>query len=213
MNNKGILVDLFRVLPRHSVKQVVWYGNLGGRDIDLLVVSWAPCPLRNICWQNLDIALINQKDFTQRVAIGDPLVTEPLLTGRQIYGLPLAPYRQKVCDLVIGKETTMYLREQAELFYCWAKEHWYHSDYGKAANTLRFVFSYMAWCQYYRFHSEVASLAEVVSSFGIPCMQAATKLTKYNSEIDLGGLAELLRIAQGSLYCQRGLSSQNLTDI
>ena len=87
MNNNETLSLLFSAIPMEQIESVTWYGNRKGKDTDLFVVlKGNEDRYGGFFYKQLDIAFLSRSLVPPLIENLDPLITEPLLTGKGIFG-------------------------------------------------------------------------------------------------------------------------------
>jgi len=88
MDEKEIIQKVKEQINPEDIKFLFWYGTRPGRDIDLLIVLKKKIKVR-LCESSkskLDILMIDNSEFIRRLALLDPAVTDPLITGFVLLG-------------------------------------------------------------------------------------------------------------------------------
>lgn len=88
MNEEEIIQEVKKQIKLEYIKYLVWYGNLGGNDINVMAVidKRARVRLYESPKSKLDILTIGKDEFRRRLRMLDPVVTEPLITGFRLLG-------------------------------------------------------------------------------------------------------------------------------
>lgn len=89
MNKKEIIQKVKEQINPEYIKYLVWYGNLVGNDINVMVVI-NKRRIRVRPYESpkskLDILTIGKDEFRRRLKMLDPIITEPLITGFLLKG-------------------------------------------------------------------------------------------------------------------------------
>lgn len=88
MNEEEIIQEVKKQIKLECIKYLVWYGNLGGNDINVMAVidKRARVRLYESPKSKLDILTIGKDEFRRRLRMLDPVVIEPLITGFRLLG-------------------------------------------------------------------------------------------------------------------------------
>ncbi len=88
MNEEEIIQEVKKQIKLEYIKYLVWYGNLGGNDINVMAVidKRARVRLYESPKSKLDILTIGKDEFRRRLRMLDPVVIEPLITGFRLLG-------------------------------------------------------------------------------------------------------------------------------
>lgn len=88
MDKEEIIQEVKKRVNLENIKFLLWFGTRPGRDIDLLIVLKEKTKVR-LCEPSkskLDILMIDKSEFMRRLALLDPTVTDPLITGFVLLG-------------------------------------------------------------------------------------------------------------------------------
>jgi len=188
MEISDILKNLFMVIDRKNVKSVIWYGNRGGRDIDLLVITNKPSQKEYVRdWRNLDARILTRQEMMVGIDVMDPLATEPLITGREIYGDTNEFWKQYRKAEMEWDNFNMnyrlnYLVIRAGIYYDWANEHWLVGAYKECALTLSFAQSHLDYISYFKRFSRTTYLQNLLMINKDPLLEKTIKLAKSTNE-------------------------------
>jgi len=82
-----VIQKIMEQIYQERIRFLIYYGNLQGEDIDLLVVlqNWDSDP-QEYQPSEFDIFEIREDEFRSRLILMDPIVAEPVITGRIILG-------------------------------------------------------------------------------------------------------------------------------
>lgn len=196
MDKKSVLEKVFALLPKDSIRFIVHYGKTDGRDIDLFVVLKAISGYGCIKLDLLDITLIDDCLLNKMIIHFDPILTEPILTGNRIYGQEIKSLRQRLKLLEANENTVKYFKNRAVNFYYWAKGHYLNKDFNKLIRTLSFVVSYIYFAKYYRDHSSVITLTELLKIFPDTLLPEILLATKGKKEIKLAEMDSFFQNAE-----------------
>lgn len=182
MEISDILQNLFMVIDQKKIKSVIWYGKRNGRDVDLLVITNTPVEcLRD--WQNLDVHIFTRQEMMVGLDIMDPLATEPLLTGQEIYGETGEFWKQYRKSEMEWDTFNMhcrlnYLIIRAAVCYDWANEHWMVGAHKECAQTLSFAQSYLDYISYFKRFSRTTNLKNLLMINRDPLLGKTLRLAK-----------------------------------
>ena len=86
MNIENIIKEVEQRLDITTIESMFRFGNLSGRDIDLFLITSEDQLYKQIEFDIYDITIIGSKYVRRLIQIKDPIVIEPLLTGKLILG-------------------------------------------------------------------------------------------------------------------------------
>jgi len=150
------------IFPTKFIKTAIWYGNKKGKDVDVFIILKNKISYNNFQHQEFDISYINEIKVIEMLSNFDPLITEPILTGQEIYGEYLPALKKKLLSTRTNNNTVQYLMNRAEEFYNWSQKHFGKNDHKKGFITLTFVISFINFANYYRHHGEVITFKKLV---------------------------------------------------
>lgn len=88
VTKEKIVQEVKKRVNLEDIKFLLWFGTRLGRDIDLLIVLKRKTKVR-LCEPSklkLDILMIDNSEFIRRLALLDPAITDPLITGFVLLG-------------------------------------------------------------------------------------------------------------------------------
>jgi hypothetical protein len=164
MNNKDILPVLFSVIPMEQIESVTWYGNRRGKDTDLFVVLKDNNDrYGGVFYEQLDIAFLSRSLVPTLIGNLDPLITEPLLTGKVLFG-SIDKDKESLIATRVHNEVSSYLLERAEFLYELAVNAAYNGKFSNTLNILNFVYSYSLYAFRYWSGNDIVLFKDILSS-------------------------------------------------
>jgi hypothetical protein len=204
-----ILEALFSVMPddRDKVRLVIWYGNKEGKDIDLFLVfegSLADTAIGHHICGPLDIGFVGENRLQTMIRHLDPIIVEPILTGRAIFG-ETGLYYRAVLDQPVDREVPPYLLNSAEMFYGWAVDLANQGLLRDAVTTLSFVQSYLSYVFRYWGGSSIVLFKDLLASAdGLAIKRIRRRMKKQGPILDSELYQSFAEVRQ-SLTKARGL--------
>lgn len=160
MNRQEILDTVYRLYPHSQIKSLVLYGNLQGRDIDLLLVLDKDQPLGSHQLYPLDIMTIGHDNLDKMIAGLDPCVVEPFLLGQSLIGHQQAQRQEQILSVEISEKVVAYLMEVAEDCVSYSIN---ASNQRDCFHNLFFALSYIYYAGYYRQHSQLILFKQLIN--------------------------------------------------
>lgn len=179
---------------------LVEYGNTPGHDVDLFGVVKEP---REVAWilGGLDLLVLGGAECRRLVALCDPMVREPLLTGRFIAGSRGAykEYRDLLASVRPGGDAVSHLLRRAvkdgEVARAWLRQHAASGDRAAAAFALlnlSFACTSMLTAQsILRDNSEDLSFKRFLAESSL-LVKVRQRLREVRSGEDVGEIASLI---------------------
>jgi len=165
METKEIKEYLVSIFPEKLIKTAIWYGNKKGQDIDVFIILKNNIQYNCFQYKEFDISYINETKIIKMLSNFDPLITEPILTGQEIYGEYLSVLKKKLLSIKADENIVEYLMNRAKEFYNWSEKHLATNENKKAIITLTFVISFINFANYYKHHEHVITFKELNKKF------------------------------------------------
>lgn len=159
-----MLKQLFRIINKKDVISVIYYGNTNGDDIDLCVITNTLPIYEKKEVNKLDITIFNEPYFIYLIQLLDPLTSEPILTGQEIYGSNLKRYIKFLKKTKISKKTIEHLYDFSNQIFKASKKLYYEHKYHHSINNILFCLSYLAYANYYVSEKKVILFKELISN-------------------------------------------------
>ncbi len=148
---------LFNLLNYISIENIIsayQYGNKNGKDIDIFILC-----KNDICYdrteiEKFDFTIVGHRYFDHFLKSFDPIVSEPLLTGRLISGLDLLQSTQRLRSLDASDATVKHHLNMAQQVFLSA-EHYEKLSLEIAFLNLVFSLSYYYFADYYANNKKV----------------------------------------------------------
>ena len=191
MKHSELKVRVFSVFPQIEISSIIRYGNYNGKDIDVFLLIKTNCSYN--CWQNdlLDVTYVGGECFSKMMHHLDPIVTDPVLTGMEIFGDNLNFLKNIVLKTKANKDVPIYLSKASGIFLEWATRHMEKRNFPQAANALRFSISYLIFAKYYCANEKPIKYSQLIKKYPSYLLDEAMVLSKMAGNIDLKKLEEL----------------------
>jgi hypothetical protein len=160
------------------VKLVFQYGSNSGRDIDLFVILRGKAKYNCIHQTQLDITYVGDHWVDEMLACFDPLITEPIITGRVIFGEGEEHFQKRLSESRPTEKSVEYLRDKAIQFLEWAKNHYQSGNFSESSNCLRFAISFYLFSEYYTRNLKPITFAALIDKNNCNLLQRAEKIAK-----------------------------------
>ena len=113
MKIKEIRKDLISIFPKIFIKTAILYGDKQGQDIDIFIIFRNRVAYNCLQYQQFDISYTNETEIKKMLSNFDPLITEPILTGQEIYGQYLSILKKELSFTRTNNSTVEYLINRA----------------------------------------------------------------------------------------------------
>ena len=180
-----IIENISNYLPTDFIQSIILYGNIGGEDIDVFVVVEGRGQYSCIKKRPLDITSVGEAEAEEMVINLDPLITEPILTGVEIFGDIMESGIDMVLAQKADKNTVAYLRRKSHELFEYTKELDSKEEYNQAADNLRFVLSYLEYANHYEQHKKAITFYDLVKPIERPLLRSAQRLLKGQNGLNL----------------------------
>lgn len=164
MDKSGILSMLEPITSGKGIKSILWYGNRRGRDIDLLVVYGGDdyYPVKWGKEGEVDALFLGEKLLLKMISRLDPVATEAITKGVEIYGKEQGRYRELLSKVRTNPATINYLAKYAERLFSTVGPLLKMGNNRDALTTLSFSLSYVLFARNYIKGGKVVSFEEIV---------------------------------------------------
>lgn len=198
MDNEQILRLIFEKTTAEDVLIVIRYGKQDGKDINVFLIVNKRF---NCCYHLLDkleikaVGVPNIIFFLNRF---DPIVTEPILTGKTLYENILKT--SKIKEQLLNKKTDYstivhLLRSSREILY-WAKKRHEANDPEGALTNFVLALSYREFAHYYEKNSHVITFEELIRQSAYPLLKESYKHLKSRQPIDTETLRDWFELEE-----------------
>jgi len=160
---KQIIQKLFKQINKKHIISIIYYGNNKGKDIDLCVIVNTSMTYDKIEKNNMDLTIFNEKYFIYLAQLLDPLTTEPILTGKEIYGNRLKYYSNIIKNVKPSVDTIKHLYDFSIQIFIAGKNLYYKNKYQSSMENLYFSLSYIAYANYYSYANKVILFKELMN--------------------------------------------------
>lgn len=191
MKIKEIRQDFISIFPKIFIKTAIWYGDKQGQDIDIFIIFRNNVAYNSFRYQQFDISYTNETEIKTMLSNFDPLITEPILTGQEIYGQHLAVLKKELLSTRTNNSTVEYLINRAREFYNWSQEHLMTKNHRETAIALTFVISFIHFADYYKHHEQVITLKKLIKNIPNNLLSETITLTKNINQINKSILGKL----------------------
>ena len=145
-----VCVDtIFQLYGQMKIGCIIYYGNFGGRDKDYFIVIRDQLDYEHTIVGECDLIFVGNVHFITMLQNFDPLATEPVLSGKSIYGFPINRIKSKLQKRKPNGRNLAYLLRSANVYFGWAIKYFKHNNCFNALNNLCFVVSYCLFAVYY----------------------------------------------------------------
>lgn len=148
MNADEILDQIFKITRKKGkkIEHIFLYGSNQDlqseeKDIDLLVILKGHHEYSNIENDQLDIIFLGFTAFFRAIINFEPLVLEPILTGKCIYG-EKEDYQKLINSQEINLFKIIYLLNSSYTLMVWAKQNFDQSEFKSCLINLSWALSY-----------------------------------------------------------------------
>jgi len=205
--------ELMKILTNLNVVQIIRYGsNLNSDkddcDIDLLVVVADTISYERFIIGKYDLVILSSVDFFEFVKKFDPIVTEPLLTGKTVLG-NINKEKKTILEANPTKEICDYLSERANEIYSWTVSSsggvdklrlLLQTDFiGNILDNFTFIASYLAFSAYYRKFPKVITIKDLCC-FYPKSLVAVLRQYKKEQNFEVIKMESILEKLEESLY-------------
>lgn len=182
---KDKLNNIFALTDKNRVESITHYGNKNGEDIDVFLIAKGDTEYSCLQHIDLDITFVGSSHLQEMISGLDPLLTEPILTGRTIYGQTQEILR-KIKQTPPTLKTTEYLENKSFIFMEWAKIHLVYGNLREACDCARFSASFCCFAEYYKKNKKIVTFSELIKQekcFWALEAKKASKETKNEGKI------------------------------
>ncbi len=176
--DNSIVKLLFSKYCKKRISKIKIFGsnilyNKQNSDIDIFIIKQQKLDYEHRIIDRLDITSINSNVIAYYISNFDPIVTEPILTGRSIYS---NNFQEPIfSEIESNKSLCKYLINRSKKFYSWTRTNFI--SYQNMINNLpsyylsfillnlSFVTSYLLYSVHYRTHSNVITFAELLDNY------------------------------------------------
>lgn len=165
MKRAEVLSKLSAVTRNPRTESIIWYGNHEGEDVNLLVIMQGD-EYQAARWgekQELDVVIIGEQRFSYMASCLDPIATEAILRGEEIYGEKQACYRKMLSFARPVPVAINYLMGSADFFINDARILLKGEETRDVLITLSFAVSYILFVCHYVRSRKIISFAEILS--------------------------------------------------
>lgn len=172
MTKKQVLDKVFLLFPRKTVKTIIHYGNRGGKDVDLFIVLHYTFVEYGVMRKfPLDIVYMRESFFKKALKNFDPMATDPILTGRVIYGGDISDLKKQLKRTRPTIKTTKYLLERAKTFLEWTKHYHRNNNFKETLMGIQFTLTYVYLAVQYQKKPKIITFAELLKIYGKTLIQ------------------------------------------
>jgi len=158
-----ILHQLFKKINKNDVISVIYYGNTQGVDIDLCIITNAPSIYEKRKINKLDLTIFNEQYFIYLTQLLDPLTSEPILTGKEIYGDRLNHYLQIINNVKPSEKAIKHLHDFSNQIFIASKKLYRDHTYHDSITNILFCLSYLAYADYYITENKVILFKDLIA--------------------------------------------------
>ncbi len=155
-------------LEKKQIFLIVLYGsnldlNYPDKDIDLFIVVNNQIDYQTIEIDNYDLIFVNQDYF--HIALGnfEPLIIEPLLTGKIIWGHQ-EDYQQIISRQTITNANLIHLCYLALKLYYWAELNYQNQAYQDCLQNLSYALSYFLMAQSLKHQNKILCFQQMLKN-------------------------------------------------
>jgi len=159
---KEILIVATSVIPAAQIKCVYTYRQRNPGYIPVMVVTKGLTEYYHYSYKRMLITRVGEKAFYLSLQLLNPLITEPLLVGEQIFGEDLYLSRPALYDLKAVPETTNQLIGMAKNYFKGARE---FSRFNEGGLTLPYYYHavlFATFAKYYFLFPKVTTVARLL---------------------------------------------------
>lgn len=156
-----IIENVFSIFDKDDVKIIIYYGNKGGRDIDVFVILTGEIEYSCIYKDFFDITYVGERNVNKMIKNFDPLLTEPLLTGDVLYG-ELSHIKNNLMISNYSKKTFEYLKGRSKMYFNWAEKHFENGDLIYSCDCLRFSLSFFYFAIHYKKGGKIITFSDLL---------------------------------------------------
>jgi hypothetical protein len=183
--------NLMSIFSKNFIKTAIWYGNKEGQDIDIFIIFKKKISYNCFQYQGLDISYIGEDEIEKMLSNFDPLITEPILTGQEIYGRYLSVLKKELSSIKANNDAVEYLINRAQEFYDWSQKHLVRDNHKQTIIALSFVISFIHFANYYKHHKQVITFKNLMEDIPNDLLLKTMALIKNTSRIKKDVLVKL----------------------
>lgn len=195
-----ILKNIFSIFGKENVNLIIFYGNEQGKDIDVFVVIAGESEYNCTQQGRFDITYVGEKWLTEMIEFFDPLLTEPILTGKTIYGNS-SHIKNALSKIRPSRNMINYLKNKAFLYFQWAYAHCCNNDLTYASDCIRFSLGFYYFALYYQCNDEIITYSDLTDKFinEYQMIETAKKMANNKKELTLEKVWQVLTEAHDIL--------------
>jgi hypothetical protein len=190
----------------NKIHVAIWFGNRKGRDVDILLILNNDSPYGHIFIDNpksilsgkcVDVTYIGKYWVNTLLYNLDPLITEPFLHGKVIYGIN-SFIGDHVNEMVVRNHIPNYLYSSAKRYYKWTLDLIKRENVKEAFANLVFIYSYLALAVEYKNSNNVLSFKSLIKKD--PQLQKIRSRSKDKKPITLEEFTSSQQIVREKLF-------------
>ncbi|MBT4516968.1 hypothetical protein HN670_02635 [bacterium] len=169
---------ILELYPFGIVQTIVHYGNVYGRDVDLFVILNDNSQFDNFQINHIDISTIGNVWLPMLSTYLDPILVEPILKGRLMYGVSLENWKNVILNKDASEDTVAYLLECSDIFLNYVAIHLSQGRKTDALMTMYFAVSYIYYALYYSQNKKAVVFSEVITQSNAVFLRQIRDLVK-----------------------------------
>ena len=147
--NTEIINILSGTVKKSNIITAIHYGNKKGVDVDILIIVNNKTFYERRVEGKIDITMVGIDYVDYLLSVFDPIVTEPFITGKVVFGKDITNYKLRLASLISNRNVQTHLLDFAKQIYQSIDENLKNNDLDKAIINIVFCLSYLHFMRYY----------------------------------------------------------------